>query len=150
MKRLILSIFLNLAVISLVCSQEVIKVTTSNLNLRLTPDSTSEILTVLPKGTTVKIKQDCDCTWIPVLYDGNVGYVKAKFLKTPSKESSIGYAKSTQVKHYKNSKGDKVQSPTYYNAAPAGATALCRDGTYSFSRSRRGTCSHHGGVAEWL
>ncbi|WP_289144502.1 DUF3761 domain-containing protein, partial [uncultured Bacteroides sp.] len=28
--------------------------------------------------------------------------------------------------------------------------ALCRDGTYSFSKSRRGTCSHHGGVAKWL
>jgi hypothetical protein len=24
------------------------------------------------------------------------------------------------------------------------------DGTYSFSQSRRGTCSHHGGVAKWL
>lgn len=32
----------------------------------------------------------------------------------------------------------------------AGATARCRDGTYSYSRSRRGTCSHHGGVAAWL
>ena len=28
-------------------------------------------------------------------------------------------------------------------------TALCRDGTYSYSAHRRGTCSHHGGVAEW-
>jgi hypothetical protein len=34
--------------------------------------------------------------------------------------------------------------------APTGATALCRDGTYSFSRHRSGTCSHHGGVATWL
>lgn len=32
---------------------------------------------------------------------------------------------------------------------PAGATALCRDGTYSYSASRSGTCSHHGGVAVW-
>ena len=33
-----------------------------------------------------------------------------------------------------------------------GATALCRDGLYSFSRQpvRPGTCSHHGGVAEYL
>lgn len=30
------------------------------------------------------------------------------------------------------------------------ATALCRDGTYSFSQSRQGTCSHHGGVAVWF
>jgi hypothetical protein len=34
--------------------------------------------------------------------------------------------------------------------APAGATALCNDGTYSFSQHRSGTCSHHGGVREWL
>jgi 5-methylcytosine-specific restriction endonuclease McrA len=27
---------------------------------------------------------------------------------------------------------------------------LCRDGTYSFSAHRSGTCSHHGGVAKWL
>jgi hypothetical protein len=33
---------------------------------------------------------------------------------------------------------------------PPGATARCRDGTYSFSAHRSGTCSHHGGVARWL
>jgi hypothetical protein len=33
---------------------------------------------------------------------------------------------------------------------PTGASARCRDGTFSFSRSRRGTCSHHGGVAQWF
>jgi hypothetical protein len=33
---------------------------------------------------------------------------------------------------------------------PRGATARCRDGTYSFSRHHSGTCSHHGGVAMWL
>src|SRR5438552_332418 len=33
---------------------------------------------------------------------------------------------------------------------PTGATACCRDGTYSFSKHRSGTCSHHGGVGTWL
>ena len=28
-------------------------------------------------------------------------------------------------------------------------TAVCNDGTYSYSQSRSGTCSWHGGVAEW-
>ncbi len=51
---------------------------------------------------------------------------------------------------YINRAGVRVQSPTYSRTAPAGATARCRDGSYSFSRSRRGTCSHHGGVAQWL
>ena len=30
-----------------------------------------------------------------------------------------------------------------------GATALCLDGTYSFSRDISTACSHHGGVAKW-
>jgi hypothetical protein len=34
--------------------------------------------------------------------------------------------------------------------APPGATARCNDGTYSFSATHSGTCSHHGGVSVWL
>src|SRR5207249_6383216 len=51
---------------------------------------------------------------------------------------------------YVNSKGQTVKRPETCSSAPQGATAQCRDGNYSFSRSRRGTCSHHGGVAKWL
>jgi Protein of unknown function (DUF3761) len=36
------------------------------------------------------------------------------------------------------------------SAVPAGATARCRDGTYSLSEHRSGACAHHGGVAAWL
>jgi|SRR5882672_3186648 len=52
--------------------------------------------------------------------------------------------------NYTNSVGHRVQSPTKSNTVPAGATAQCRDGSYSFSQTRRGTCSHHGGVSKWL
>jgi hypothetical protein len=51
---------------------------------------------------------------------------------------------------YTNVDGNQVSSPTYAPSAPAGATAQCNDGTYSFSQHRNGTCSHHGGVAQWL
>jgi hypothetical protein len=52
---------------------------------------------------------------------------------------------------YVNSAGNTVCKPEESpSCAPAGATAKCEDGTYSFSESRSGTCSHHGGVAEWL
>jgi hypothetical protein len=51
---------------------------------------------------------------------------------------------------YVNSKGQTVQRPENCSAPPKGATAKCGDGSYSFSQSRRGTCSHHGGVAKWL
>jgi hypothetical protein len=51
---------------------------------------------------------------------------------------------------YINAAGNAVCRPAASPSAPAGATALCGDGTYSFSQSRSGTCSHHGGVARWL
>lgn len=35
-------------------------------------------------------------------------------------------------------------------APPAGATAQCKDGTYSMARTASGRCSHHGGVAKVL
>jgi len=36
------------------------------------------------------------------------------------------------------------------NTDPTGATAKCKDGTYSKSKQHSGSCSHHGGVAEFL
>ncbi|MFA5778189.1 MAG: DUF3761 domain-containing protein [Candidatus Paceibacterota bacterium] len=52
--------------------------------------------------------------------------------------------------YYTNTYGNSVHSPAYSNSVPAGASARCGDGTYSFSQNRRGTCSRHGGVNEWL
>lgn len=52
--------------------------------------------------------------------------------------------------YYTNTAGNEVHSPAYSNSVPSGASAICGDGTYSFSQSRRGTCSHHGGVSQWL
>lgn len=53
---------------------------------------------------------------------------------------------------YRNHDGDTVHAParSLSGQVPQGATARCRDGTYSFSRHRSGTCSRHGGVADWL
>jgi hypothetical protein len=53
---------------------------------------------------------------------------------------------------YLNSDGKAVHRPahTKSDSAPQGATAKCRDSSYSFSQHRRGTCSRHGGVMAWL
>ena len=52
--------------------------------------------------------------------------------------------------YYTARSGNRVHRPVQAARAPAGASARCRDGSWSFSGSRRGTCSHHGGVARWL
>src|SRR5689334_9308189 len=41
-------------------------------------------------------------------------------------------------------RGDQAAS------SPTGATAKCKDGTYSHAAQHQGACSHHGGVAEWM
>ena len=51
---------------------------------------------------------------------------------------------------YVNRGGQTVPRPENCSVPPEGATALCHDGTYSFSQSRSGTCSHHGGVVKWF
>lgn len=51
---------------------------------------------------------------------------------------------------YTNVDGNTIPDPVSAAAPPAGATAQCNDGTYSFSQHHSGTCSGHGGVAQWL
>jgi hypothetical protein len=51
---------------------------------------------------------------------------------------------------YVNSDGHWVHRPAKdNNGRPQGDTAVCRDGTYSFSEHRTGTCSYHRGVDHW-
>lgn len=67
-----------------------------------------------------------------------------------SQQQQKSQQKCTENGIYVNSKGETVKRPENCRTVPQGATAQCRDGSYSFSQSRRGTCSHHGGVARWL
>jgi hypothetical protein len=89
-----------------------------------------------------------------------IGQDPAPSQNAPSSGSSTAKAQSNQSKDqdssctdngtYVNSKGETVKRPETCSSAPKGATAQCRDKSYSFSHTRQGTCSHHGGVAKWL
>jgi uncharacterized protein DUF3761 len=49
--------------------------------------------------------------------------------------------------HYTNRDGHRIAKP---GQSSAGATARCRNGSWSYSENRKGTCSQEGGVLEWL
>lgn len=68
----------------------------------------------------------------------------------PAPVPDSGYSGSCGADSYVNVDGNCIPGPVQAPTAPAGASARCVDGTYSFSQNRRGTCSGHGGVDEWL
>lgn len=103
------------------------KYVTNNLNLRYEANTHSYILTVIPRGTAVTIDEDCNCKWVPVEYNGYVGYISTKYLSnTPVRKTykhRIGtsvrkgryssYNRRGGLRYYTNSYGNRVQSPTY-------------------------------------
>jgi hypothetical protein len=74
----------------------------------------------------------------------------AAFAGTASASAHAHVAPLCKAGYYKNVSGHCVKRPAKAAKAPKGATAKCRDGSYSFSEHASGTCSHHGGVAVWI
>lgn len=65
--------------------------------------------------------------------------------RTPEQSSRTYSTPTYPLPEYKPT--PSIQTETRSSST---ATALCADGTYSYSASRQGTCSHHGGVSVWL
>ena len=67
----------------------------------------------------------------------------------PALARDYGYGSSSHG-YYHSTDGSVVHGPTRNeNAAYGPVTADCRDGTHSYSHHHSGTCSGHGGVANW-
>lgn len=131
------------------------KYTTANVKLRQGPGISYGVISSLPTGTYVTIDEDCDCEWIPVSYSGKIGYINGRYLSNKKPLLKQNKVRNTLSKSYRTTRnnvkstGRRYKKNTKYNSQPVGVTALCNDGTYSYSQSRRGTCSHHGGVRVW-
>lgn len=145
MKKLIITLVYCLLTIAPVFAQD--RIAKSFVNMRAQSNINSAVIEVIPRGARVFVVGDFTNGWSQVIYNHKVGYIISSNLISEERHT---YIPTTRVRYYTNSAGQRVQSPTYYPSAPRGATARCVDGTYSFSRNRRGTCSHHGGVAQWL
>lgn len=148
-------LILGMLVIAVVNTFAGYRYTTNNLNLRQGPGKNYDAITIIPQGTRITIEEDCDCKWIAVSYCGNIGYVSSRYLSkeylsyhntsvynNSHKTRNANSYGNSKKRYYTNTNGYRVQSPSYSNTSN-GATAICRDGTYSYSRNRRGTCSHH-------
>jgi uncharacterized protein YraI len=129
-------------------------------NLREGPSTTYSSLLLLGKGDALYLQGRHTGAWYNVIHvrSGKVGWVHGNSIKLlePQTITSTTQPKPvypaplpppTQMSQTDTSTSRR---PIRSNTVPSGASARCNDGTYSFSQNRRGTCSHHGGVAEWL
>ena len=143
---------------------QIVRYTTANLNVRRAPSTNSGVIGTVAAGTEVTIN-DYDYNeyeWLQVVYNGQTGYISTKYLSSQKvlkgKVSTSNYSwtsnssssYSSHNGYYRNCDGNWIPRPQYSNTRPAGATAICWDGTFSYSAHRRGTCSGHGGVKVWL
>jgi hypothetical protein len=111
----------------------------ASLNVRTGAGKEYDRVRTLTRGERVQLGAKDPRGWAP-LFDGygqRVGYV---------------YRASNNVRSYPPRAAAAAASARRRPARthPAGASAICRDGTYSYSANRRGTCSWHGGVRQWL
>jgi hypothetical protein len=68
------------------------------------------------------------------------GGVKGATTHSTSSSSSTTHASSGSTSHTSHASSTSAQ----------GATAKCKDGTYSHAKTQSGACSKHGGVDTWL
>jgi uncharacterized protein DUF3761/SH3 domain-containing protein len=120
--------------------------TTTVVTVRAKPFANAQPLGRVDAAVPVRL-YTCSAGWCSIARDRLAGYVLQEYLSPQPNP-----VEQRPGPGYVNSRGEWVPSPTHTpnDSAPPGTSARCRDGTYSFSRSRSGTCSHHGGVAQWL
>jgi uncharacterized protein YgiM (DUF1202 family) len=111
--------------------------THGEMNIRSAAGTSWPVVRTLARGETVEVGPQDGSGWAPAYerYGGRIGYV---------------YRASRNLRSYAPEPSRARRSSRRERAHPSGASAVCRDGTYSFSAHRRGTCSHHGGVSIWL
>ncbi len=117
-------------------------VTARSLRIRSGPGTNYELVGGLVADNCVSLDgKNVDGKWVRF----SKGWISAAWLNIQGDIGILpvvgGADNSVQ-----STKPSNDTSPSY----PQGATAICNDGTYSHSQHRRGTCSHHGGVKQWL
>lgn len=147
-------------------STSIVVVKSPKANVRETPSRSGRIVTEVKKDQRLTITRAAPSgPWYRVREEqtGNEGWIHGSTIAFESapvatsaataKRSETGQPVAvplrTTGRSYVNVDGVRVPSPMFSKIRPAGATARCRDGSYSLSQHRQGTCSWHGGVAVW-
>lgn len=128
-------------------------VISENVNLRGSPDSNGTVIDEIPEGAELQVIRQKGA-WFFVSYLGRSGWVHGNTIKLSENAEVLSDVSQTAPKNNsprtQSTPNPPRTEPRIEKSNPSGATARCADGSLSYSASRRGTCSHHGGVAEWF
>ena len=142
-RRIAVVLLMLVGMTSTLAAQDV-RYTNAAVRMRADAAANSKVVETVPVGARVEIIA-CAVAWCWVDYEKRTGYIAEEYLSAASKKPA------SSASGYVNALGAFVPSPkASASGPPRGAKAKCRDGTYSFSKSRSGTCANHGGVAKWL
>ena len=81
-------LFITLFISLIANAQTGIRYTSTHLYLRYGPGTNYAAISIVPKGTMVTIDEDCNCKWVPVEYNGHVGYISTQYLTKEKVESN--------------------------------------------------------------
>lgn len=113
--------------------------THGRMNIRSGAGTGFAVVRTVSRGERVEVGPGDEKGWAPV-YAGYGEPVGCVYRASPNLRTYAPPAPSPR----------RTRTERRPRTHPAGASAICRDGTYSYSAHRRGTCSWHGGVAQWL
>jgi hypothetical protein len=108
-------------------------------------------------STAVDAKADAKAAKAQAKTDATLAKESAKNTATAAKNSAMSTKDSvkagamTAMEPAKSTAAAaKVSAKADLSVKPTGATAKCKDGTFSMAKGHSGACSHHGGVAEFI
>lgn len=109
-------------------------------NLRESNSVRANVLEVVPVDSAVEVVKQ-QGAWFYVKTETVSGWMHGNTLKLQNFELTSPAPQPARPPMPKPTVEETVEN--------SGASAKCRDGSLSYSAHRRGTCSHHGGVAIW-
>jgi hypothetical protein len=122
-------------------------VISEHANLHKSASQKSDVIDVVPQAASVEVIKQRGA-WFLVKTETLQGWMHGNTLQLERYNSKT--ASTTTTVPTIVPQPVPTASPMVPKADHSGATARCRDGSLSYSAHRQGTCSHHGGVAEWF
>ena len=119
------------------------------VNVRSGAGTTHAIARTLARGDRIEVAAPDSHGWAAA-YDGagrHLGYVHLPNTRLTSSPPATRNGERLRPRRHSRPVARSVGSR---RRAPSRASARCRDGSLSSSTHHRGTCSGHGGVAEWI